>query len=94
MMNRWDSRLMGRLSLWLLFAFAVPYALLMLVTGVVWAVWISGPLVTVAWVCTVFMPVWILAIIFYLRRAPHHAGAVVGAAWAMVVALVTIGFAP
>jgi high-affinity Fe2+/Pb2+ permease len=69
-----DSRgRIARASIWVLLALSVPYALMMVATGIFFGLWnAANPLLTAVWALVVTSPVWLAIMLAICRRNPRR----------------------
>ena len=79
---------LARASLWLLLALSVPYALMMMATGIFFGLWnASDPILTIVWIFVVTSPIWLTLLLVYSRRNPGRSSVVAIAGWLIAGAL-------
>lgn len=87
-----DRRLgrIARTSIWILLALSVPYALMMIATGIFFALWnAANPLLTLVWVLIVTSPIWLTLMLVYSRRNPRRSNYVAIVSWLTAGLLLT-----
>lgn len=73
---------MARLSLWVLLALSVPYALLMTATGIFFGLWNApDPLLTAVCILVVTAPIWLALMLFICRKSPGSSTYVATFSW-------------
>ena len=93
-MNRTEAitARIGRWSLWLLLALAIPYAGLVFYSGLVWGVLVVGePLNKLWWFVAVGLPIWVWLAMVGRRAYPRHSLLIALVPWLMLAGLVTWG---
>ena len=78
--DRWGR--VARVSLWALLALSIPYALLMIATGIFFGLWNApDPVLTIVWGFIVTSPIWLTLLIVLSRGSPRKSVAAAICSW-------------
>ena len=87
-MNPWSARI-GRWSLWLLLALAIPYAGLIFYSGLIWGVLVVGePIIKVLWFVAIGLPIWVCLAMIGCRTYPRQAALIAIVPWLILSGLI------